>query len=327
MKNKKLSVSLIGLVFLLVFFTNISNGLNSNNSHEISQGELINIDFPIHIKDNWSETIDLYDWCTGNGTEDNPYIIQGINVTNKQQTAHLSIETAEYFIIRNCVISNYSKPYGHHIFAGIYIEKGEYGLIDNCTIINCSHGISLAEAKDDIKITNCKFIGSHNNSDTGLGCAILIHEAKGVNISYNDIYNYYSGIVVYDAEEIYIDNNRIETSFRYISDTGIYFYGVNNSAIINNDFYGCNFTGHEYDDPFISFKIDDLKTSFTNCYNITVYGNRFFDLDGNLIDGLDDLIEDPIVNIPNYWLFIISGVIIIAIIVIVLVVLIKRFYS
>lgn len=330
MKNKKLIGSLMVLVFVLMFFGTIINSrnLNLNSIPEISQVELINIDFPIHIKNNWSDTVALYEWCSGNGTEFNPYIIENINVTNKEQTARISIETAEHFIIRNCVISNYSKPYGHHTFAGIYIEKGEYGLIDNCTIINCSHGISLAEAKDDIKITNCKFIGSHDNNETGLGCAILIHEAKGVNISYNKIYNYYSGIVVYDAEEIYIENNRIETCFGYISN-GIYFYGVNNSAIINNSLYGCEFGGHEYDEPKTSS--NNYPITLENCHNITIYGNKFFDLDGNLIDGLDDPIEDPIedpiTNIPNYWLFIISGVIIIAIIVIVLAILIKKFYS
>ena len=310
MKNKKLFVILIALVFLSVFFSNI---LNSNisipaNLPKIAQGStsfdnLIPIDFPIHIDGNWSEYVNTYSWATGHGTEKDPYIIEGIHVTNKDQTAHISIKTAEYFIIRNVTVSNYAKPYGHYTFAGIYIEKGEFGLIDNVTIINSSIGISLYEAKDSLKITNSKFIGSHNDSKTGMGSAILIHEAKGVNISYNDIYNFYNGIVVYDAEEVYIENNRIETNFGYISDTGLYFYNVNDSTIKNNDFYGSNFTGHKYDEPKTS-SLNDFPFILENSYNITIYGNMFYDKYTNLKDEPDipdipdDLNNDDI-NIPD----------------------------
>ncbi|KKL10284.1 hypothetical protein LCGC14_2557400, partial [marine sediment metagenome] len=284
------------------------------NVPEISQGaitpdNLIPINFTINIDGNWSEYVNTYSWVTGHGTEKDPYIIEGIHVTNKDQTAHISIKTTEHFIIRNVTVSNYAKPYGHYTFAGIYIEKGEFGLIDNVTIINSSIGISLYEAKDSLKITNSKFIGSHNDSKTGMGSAILIHEAKGVNISYNDIYNFYNGIVVYDAEEVYIENNRIETNFGYISDTGIYFYGVNDSAIISNEFYGCDFTGHNYAEPVISSKVDGLSTSLLeNSINITVFGNNFYDLNGNLIKESDvpepepepdDIPESIPINKPN----------------------------
>ena len=333
MKNKKIIGSLIVVVFIIMILSGIAspNALIQDSSPKTSQGEfddLIPINFSIEIGDinigdnnpNWSYYVNNYDWATGNGTEGNPYIIEGIHVTNENQTAHISIEKAEYFIIRNVTVSNYAKPYGHHIFAGIYIGKGEYGLIDNVTIINCSHGISLAEAKDSIKITNSRFIGSHNDPDTGLGAAILIHEAKGVEITYNDIFNFYNGIVVYDAEDILIENNTIETSFGYISDTGIYFYTVGNSEIINNDFYGCNFTGHEYDDPFTSSGFEGLKISLLeNCYNLTIYGNKFYDLEGNLIEGSDipdipDDIPDDLTIVPPIWIYIVIVVIVIVVV-------------
>ena len=338
MKNKKLIGSLIAIAFVLMTFSTIisSRSLNLNNSPKTSQESasdgLIPVDFPIYIRNswnyivgnnywyNWSETVARYEWATGNGTKANPYIIEGIYVTNENQTAHISIETAEHFIIRNVTVSNYAKPAGHYTYAGIYVEKGEFGLIDNVTIINTSNGISLYEAKDAIKITNSKFIGSHNDSDTGLGSAILIHEAKGVNISYNDIYNFYNGIVVYDSEEIYIENNRIETTFGHVSDTGIYFYGVNDSTIVNNSLYGTIFSGHEYEEPKISSS-GGLSIILENSYNIIIYGNKFYDFDGNLIvDDPDDLID----TMPNYWIFIFIGVAIIIAIIVVSVVLIKK---
>lgn len=313
MKNKKLVGSLI---IILMFFGTITNSttLNLNNSPKTSQEELINIDFTIYINGNWSETADLYDWCYGSGTEEDPWVIEGIHVTNENKTAHISIETVEYFIIRNVMVSEYARPYGHYSFAGIFIDKGEYGLIENCTFVNCSNGISLHEAKDDIRITNNTFIGSHNDPITGMGKAILIHEAKGVVIDYNDIYNYYDGIVVRNAEEIHIENNRIETSFGHISDTGIYFMTVNDSSIINNDFYGCKFDGHEYNVTLSGNTA--LRTSFIgNCHNLTIHGNKYYDLDGNLITDIDEL---------NYWIFIVLGGVIIVIIIGLIIIFKKR---
>ncbi|KKN36774.1 hypothetical protein LCGC14_0770340 [marine sediment metagenome] len=317
MKNKKI-ISLVGFIFVLLFLSGVASPitLTQDNIPEMSQGEvnpdgLILVNFSVMIGDhgiygnypNWSYYVDNYSWATGNGTEKDPYIIEGIHVTNENKTAHISIETTEHFIIRNVMVSNYAKPAGHYIYAGIYIGKGEFGLIDNVTIINTSIGISLYEAKDSLKITNSRFIGSHNDSKTGMGSAILIHEAKGVNISYNDIYNFYNGIVVYDAEEVYIENNRIETNFGYISDTGLYFYNVNDSTIINNDFYGSNFTGHKYDEPKTS-SLNDFPFILENSYNITIYGNMFYDKYTNLKDEPDipdipdDLNNDDI-NIPD----------------------------
>lgn len=303
MKNKEIYL-FAGLIFLFVF-GNISVIYVRSEPIEIgisqettSDNNLIKVNFPIYIKGNWSETVSLYDWCSGSGTEEDLWVIEGIHVTNENKTAHISIETAEHFVIRNIMVSEYLAPRGHYFSAGIYIKKGEYGLIENCTIVNCSTGISLCEAKDEITITNCNFIGSHDDPVTGMGKAIFITEAKGVEITNNNIYNYYDGIVIRDAEEVNIEGNRIETSFGYISDNGIYFFRVSDSSIIDNDFYGCKFDGHYYDDPFES-SFSGLKTSFDSCYNIEVYGNKFYNLNGNLIINPD--IDNPLI----FYIFII----------------------
>lgn len=326
MRNNKIIESLVVMVFVIIFLIPMTNSrsLNLNNTPDVAYSlyddNLIPVNFSIEIgnnyidddNNNWSYYVDNYDWCSGNGTESNPYIIEGIHVTNENQTAHIMIETAKYFIIRNVTVSNYAKPYGHYIYSGIYIGNGQFGLIENCLIVNCSIGISLANGRNSpedithtIKITNCRFIGSHNDNATGYGKAIGLHGVsfgdvynysnttiKNVNISHNNIYNYYDGICIWKAEEINIENNTIETSFGYISDTGIYFYKVNDSSIVNNDFYGCDFSGHEYEDPFNS-SYSDLRTSFIedNCYNLTIYGNRYYDLNGNLIGDPSDNIS------------------------------------
>ncbi|KKL85509.1 hypothetical protein LCGC14_1954020 [marine sediment metagenome] len=343
MKNKKIIISLVGFMFVLLFLGGITspNALIQDNTPKVSQivitpDELIDVNFSIYIDGNWSAYVTQYSWASGKGIDKDPYIIEGIHVTNKEQTAHISIMNTEYFIIRNVMVSNYAKPYGHHVFAGIYVGNGQFGLIDNVTIVNASNGISLSnglnveDITDNIKIINSNFIGSHNDSDTGLGCAILIHgtnfgyqfgdnfefktNVTNVNISNNNILNYYSGVVVYDAEKISVDNNEIGASFDNITDTdvypivsdaGVYFVSVKDSEIINNDFFGCKPTlqdseGVSMSSPegvSMSSPEEDLVNAFEliDSYNIDIYGNRFFDLEGNLIIP-EDLIdpEDPI---------------------------------
>jgi parallel beta-helix repeat protein len=305
MKNKKLYV-FVGLLFLFVFGIMNVRSIRSDDIVVSSEFDLFpitaganmsstffDINTSIYIEGNWSETALANEWCSGEGSEENPWILENINMTNDQKNAQIVIETAEHFIIRNVIVSEYAKPYGHRSKAGIYIEKGEYGLIENCTIVNCSTGISLYEAYEELKIINCDFIGSHNDSITGLGPAVLMYEAKEVNISYNNIYAYYSGVVIRDSEDCYVDNNRIEAVFDGLSDTGVYFYNTNNSEITNNDFYGCEATTEH------SFGITTLKLSSSyipitidpNCYNITVYGNTFEgqDTDIVVVGGSDDL--------------------------------------
>ena len=338
MRNNKIIGSLVVMVFVIIFLIPMTNSrsLNLNNTpdaaHSLYDDNLIPVNFSIYIGDhypygsypNWSYYVDNYDWCSGNGTESNPYIIEGIHVTNENQTAHIWIEDVKHFIIRNVTVSNYAKPVGHYTFAGIYIGNGQFGLIENVLIVNCSIGISLANGHSfditqithTINITNCRFIGSHDDSLTGMGGAITLHGAnfgyelgisriRNINISHNDIYNYYGGILVSLAEDIYIGNNRIETTFGYVVEVGIDFYTVNDSTITNNDFYGCELGGHDYDEPKTSS--DGFSIDLVDCSNILVYGNRYYDLDGNLITEF---------NAPEsiYWIFVILGIVIVVVV-------------
>lgn len=338
MKNKKLYMS-IGLLCLFIIGIMNVRGMEDikddpihveSNLFPVTAGAnmssaFYDINTSIYIEGNWSATASAYDWCSGNGTEENPWIMENLNVTNDQKNAQIVIDTAEYFVMRNIIVSEYAAPYGHRTKAGIYIEKGEFGTIENCTITNCSTGLSIYEAKEEMKIINCDFIGSHNDSATGMGPAILIYEAKNVNITLNNIYAYYSGVVIHDSEECYIDDNTIEAIFEDIyvfvgnetvnetyivpglSDTGVYFDNVDDSAITNNDFYGCNATTQDDNYGDVSSSALSISSSYdyipitinSNCHNITVYGNTFQGEGTNVIIISDD--DDPL-----YWLYLVG---------------------
>ena len=294
MKNEK-KIVFIGLIFVFMFIfigINSSNGLESNNNLNLSQDELpryTEIFEDIYIDGNFSDVVERFDWASGRGDIFDPYTIRAVSfMTN----VTLMIENVEFFKVEDCSFFNYSRSYSHYIFAGLSIGNSKFGIIQNNIFTNCSNGISLYDDAEDIQVLNNNFIGSHNDTKTGMGKAILIHDVISVIIEENRIYGYYDGICVFNAGKIYISNNRIETLFGHISDTGIYFMSVNDSSIVTNDFYGCTFDGHDYD--VITSDNEYLKLSaIEGCFNLIIYGNKFYDLDGNLI-GMDEIEFNPI---------------------------------
>ena len=309
MKNKKiicLSVILILLIPFLFTYVIRSDDVGVKTPIEdfkLSQEEprYIEVFESIYIDGNFSDVVNLYNWASGSGDIFDPYTIQAISMINNT----LSIKNTEFFTVKDSSFFNYSQPYGHHVFAGLSIGNSSFGIIQNNIFTNCSNGISLyGNTTEDIQILQNYFYGSHDDNYTGFGKAIYIHDAISVIIDNNAIISYYDGICVRNAGKIYIVNNRIETIFDHISDTGIYFYGVVNSSIIDNNFFGCIFAGHDYENPYTS-GMDGLKTSFDNCFNITVYGNKFYDLDGILIGGSEEL-EEPDELIISIYFYLIS---------------------
>ncbi|MHA1318862.1 MAG: hypothetical protein ACTSQ1_03510, partial [Promethearchaeota archaeon] len=63
---------------------------------------------------------------------------------------------------------------------------------------------------------------------------------------------------------------------------------------------GCELGGHDYEEPKTSS--DGFSINIENSFNILVYGNRYYDLDGNLIGEF---------NTPEsiYWIFVILGIV------------------
>lgn len=305
---KKRHIGMFLLVFSIIVvslsFETGSRSVLVTNDISPQTSSLTELPYTITIDNNWSETVALYDWCTGNGTKENPYIIQGISInSNLTGGCFTVLSSAEFFIIRNCSFSYGASIYWRNSDAGIYIEKAENGVIDNCTFYHNFHGISILEA-EKINISNCRIVGSHDDPDTGWGKAIYIGEAKEVRVTSSYTLNHYDGFCAKDSTEIYIDLNHIENNaFGHISDTDVYFKNVNDSAITNNDFYGCS----PQAEASSGFSTSDLGANpilTENCYNIIIFGNKFYN--GNDNGEGDDLI------IPYgnwYLLFTVVGII------------------
>ncbi|MHA2282197.1 MAG: NosD domain-containing protein [Promethearchaeota archaeon] len=174
------------LIVLFGFFLCVSCPLyiGSNNNENYIEVESINpkesgywfIDH-IEIDQNnalltWEVINQTYEWCTGNGTIDSPYIIENVSVNANNYDIGISINGSKgiYFVIKNCQISNAS--------IGINLDTTDDGSIINNTISNNN--------ETGIFIHNCKrneIIGNviQNNSQYG---ALL----NGPNSQRNNFY-------------------------------------------------------------------------------------------------------------------------------------------
>jgi parallel beta-helix repeat protein len=151
MKFKKeliLFALLVGLMFC--FGVNTSNHtteeIQDDDEYSAETRDDLNLKSPvlskywdnftfIHINGNWS-TAAGYEWCCGDGSWSNPYIIENItmNADSSPTGSGILIENSQndYFVIRNCTVSN--ARFGNYD-AGIKLENTCNGtLINN----NCS---------------------------------------------------------------------------------------------------------------------------------------------------------------------------------------------
>ncbi len=96
------------LLLLNIGMDSTDNGADSCNENSRTDGNpILAGDFPddrVSIDGNWTETAAEYDWCTGAGTEEDPFVIENLRIY-PYQTSGVSIHnTEDHFIIRNVTI-------------------------------------------------------------------------------------------------------------------------------------------------------------------------------------------------------------------------------
>lgn len=145
LKSKINYIILILLLSLNIFFLTIR--FNSNIpkiSDEIflpKQSGGYTLSF-IHVDGNWTDTT-AYDWCYGQGTWKEPYVIENVTINCGGTGSGIFIQNSNdyYFIIKNCTIFNAGST---SIDAGIKFVNASNGMIYNNTCsYNQNHGILL----------------------------------------------------------------------------------------------------------------------------------------------------------------------------------------
>jgi len=180
---------------------------------------------PIYIDGNDSFT-PANGVTSGSGTENDPYVIEGWDISAENDHGIWIYNTTAYFIIRNCYVHDGRDNYN----AGVFLTSVKNGRIDNIVSDNqlegvCADGISNA-------VTNCVI----SNSQTGIllygqdnnliaGC-VLKNCDYGVHLHRSDNHvikecmvenNKNSGIWLFDAKNCLIVNNTVLNNFEGIS--------------------------------------------------------------------------------------------------------------
>ena len=164
---------------------------------------------PISIDDNnptknWSYTANTYNWCSGSGAWNDPFLIENVTIDGQNSGSCIEIRSSnEYFIIRNCTLCRSGSVLDAD--GGIKLQTVTNGkLIDN----NCSfngNGIFL------IRSDNNSISGNivNNNIDNG----IRLREC-GWNAILGNIANYnHIGINIFSGHHSIISGNIASNNF------------------------------------------------------------------------------------------------------------------
>ena len=104
---------------------------------------------------NWSDAATQW-WCSGSGTEEDPYVIEDLEIDGQDQYSGILIQNSTaYFRIENCTLLNIGSENSEK--AGIQLINASNGYILNNTVKTNSagnYGIYLANDSDSNVIEN-----------------------------------------------------------------------------------------------------------------------------------------------------------------------------
>lgn len=312
--NKKVIVLLLVLVIPLILFKfDISIG---DEKEKIVQDTITSSVWnlsPFIIDDTgsgdytWEEAF-LQPWCSGGGTQNNPYIIENIYIDAGGSGSGLLIRNSNaYFIIRYSTFVNSDGGSGGSnptYDAGLKLENVDNGIVFNNTAQgNVKIGIMVCGSSS----SNNKIIKNRvlNNVGFNTGYGIFIHDADYTEIINNTaLFNGQTGIICSSGYQTVISGNYIyksqnneglslggDSDYSIITKNtientpmGIYFWGgesviISENCMIDNTHWGLNirYTSNTkiIDNIFMSADVVDME-GFNHNYSGNILNNCGF---------------------------------------------------
>jgi parallel beta-helix repeat protein len=276
-RNLKYIIFFLGIIIFCVFNTAFLNHFGvsynkdksliiSNDNVEIKNSALIPV-APIIIDNddpllNWSVWRDNSIWCSGNGTINDPFVIENIEINGQNRSTCLEIRNSYvYFEIRECRFLN-SSVGGY----GILIDRIENGLIYDNIISENYVGIRLqGTSGDEIK---------NNRIETN---DILDSRNYGIFISYATRNTLKSNII----------NNTLSHDGIYI--TKSYNNNIINCSITNNDQNGL-YSVNSLSNKYIKNLVDNNAYFGFNMYlsNNNTFSNNIIKRSGRILSSIGD---------------------------------------
>ncbi|MHA1744949.1 MAG: NosD domain-containing protein [Promethearchaeota archaeon] len=291
-------VLVVGMLFLFMLLVSKAVGVDSLDSNLIqidephSAGEWTLTSIYVDnggVKD-WVYTESTYDWCTGLGTEGDPYLIENVTVTPSAGSAILIRNSrGVHFRIKNCTAGTTSSVAG---YGGISIDNSDLGeLIGN----NCSEGDGTGIVFDDCDnmtiqdnlLSNNGFHGlffdglSSGSCDDNVvtGNTLINNTLLGIYLNFNNSHNTF-------------DDNYFQ-ALAY-SQTGISFSNYGDYNIVSNNVF-----------QNLTVAIDFGYHGSLNVHNFNlVYGNTINEGARAIIfetDGTGNEIYDNSITAQSSW--------------------------
>ncbi|MFX1570537.1 MAG: nitrous oxide reductase family maturation protein NosD [Promethearchaeota archaeon] len=278
-----------------------------------------NLQGPIAIDDlpssmnNWAWAVSQV-WCSGSGTELDPYIIEDLIIDGKLADICIEISNSDaHFIIRGCSLNN--TPSGA-TDAGIYLNNVTNGVIIDNTFYNhrnacifgiMSHNNTISDNSFDFFQHGIYLYGSSNELlDNNIygdlsGTGIVLEGSYYYNhITGNTIENCYQGILILSPNNNTISGNNAfgntmngigfsDSDFNYISDNTFHDNGLHGILMIAGSNDNTIENTMVYDNFQNGIDLESCSNNIINDNIILDNINNGIDLDGtsnnNLIYG------------------------------------------
>lgn len=200
---------------------------------------------------------------SGLGTEQNPYLIQGLSIIAASHLITIS-NTNAYFVIQDNFLQSTNSP----DYIGIQFENVVNGHIKSNVIMNVDQGIGVF-LSNNIKIQN------NTISEVNAAGIDIFDFSSNIEVVDNNIQNSNDGILLFgSANNNAINNNTIS----FLSGTGIGIEG-NNNQIINNEIYNTDSGG-------ISVLGDNNTIDTNRIYNIGQIGISYSGAENSIMGNI-----------------------------------------
>ena len=284
-KNKKLTTWLV-LSFLLVG-SSLYRSVGLIENEVVGDNDLPHLnyyippwihwteDFPVIIEPSentfmsisWERAVAYFPWCSGEGTEENPYVVRNVLFDGLGWFSGLTIKNSNAsFIVYFCLFVNCSSDLGAEHGLGLF--NANNGVVRNSTFWLNDFGLRTSGAAN-CSITGCffseNFYGVYNFAtyceyientfaDNGYGISA---GGEHLTFSSNEIYGSNYGVNLWAYSSVVSHNTAYDSSY------GI-FLSRDNNEVSDNEVYDCQISG---------IRLDPAKNNVIT--RNTVYNNRF----------------------------------------------------
>ena len=284
----KISTTILVIILLPISFLTVNQIQETSNNNPIFISAFIEHQ-AINITDDSEFSV-----FPGTGTSDDPFLIDGYNITTTSLVGIKITGTTKYFIISNCYIDTL----GYGIFLDS-ISNGTATITNNTCINNFWDGIYLSS--------------SHNNTVSGNNCtnnggSIHLSSSHNNTLSGNTCINSYVGIGLDSSYNNTVNGNNCTDNGH-----GISMNGSNNNTISGNNCTNNNWDGIELHDSNFNLIIENIlldnedygvyisSSSFNYIYDNLFFNNNLGGTSQGYDDGTNNCWYDDVNLRGNYW--------------------------